>query len=108
MLGPTLGTTQYSLRGWPSKNKAGVQDQSRRPKKGVIMKYINKCRGLLIYGILLTVVFKIVHRQKKSQVNTENSHNIEKTTSQQCIEIEFVKEIVQLVPDGLLHKEEGI
>ena len=40
---------------------------------------------------------------KKSPVNTENSHDIEKTMSQQCVQIEFVEEIVLLVPAGLVH-----
>ena len=51
--------------GWVGKNEGGVHDQSRRLVEGVIMKYINKCGGLLIYRILLlTVVIKIVHTQK--------------------------------------------
>ena len=40
---------------------------------------------------------------KKWHFNTENSHDIEETMSQQCVQIKFVEEIVLLFPAGLLH-----
>ena len=70
-------------------------DQSRRLKEGVITKYINKCGGTS--NLLYTVNDSSNQNSayiKKSHVDTENSHNIEKTMSQQCVQIEFVGEII--------------
>ena len=58
------------------------------------MKYINKCEPP---SLLYTVNDSNNQNSayiKKSHVNTESGHNIEKTLSQQCVQIEFVEEIV--------------
>ena len=59
------------------------------------MKYINKCGAP---PNLLCNVNDSSNQSsayiKKSHVNTENSHDIETTMFQQCVQIEFVKEIV--------------
>ena len=68
------------------------------------MKYTNKCGGSP--NLLYTVNDRSNQNSayiKKSHVNTENCHDIEKIISQQCIQIEFVEEIVELFPAGLLH-----
>ena len=85
--------------GWAGKNEVwwggGGNDQSRRLEEGVIMKYINKCGrppNLLYTGNGSSNQNSAYI--KKSHVNTENSHDIEKTMSQQCVQIEFAEEIV--------------
>ena len=59
------------------------------------MEYINKCGGP---PNLLYTVNDSSNRNsayiKKNHMLIENSHDIEKTMSEQCIQVEFVEEIV--------------
>ena len=80
---------------WAARMRGGGQEQSRRLLDGVVMKYLNKC------GEPPNLFFNVNDSSnrssayiKNSHVNTENSHDIKTATSQQCVQIEFVEEIV--------------
>ena len=72
--------------------REGARSIQETPR-GVVRKYINKCRGPP--NLRHTVNDSNQNRAyiKKSHVNTETIHDIEKTTSQQCVQTKFVEEI---------------
>lgn len=72
--------------------REGARSIQETPK-GVIRKYINKCGGPP--NLRHTDNDSNQNRAyiKKSHVNTETIHDMEKTMSQQCVQTKFVEEI---------------
>ena len=83
--------------------REGARSIQETPR-GVVRKYINKCRGPP--NLRHTVNDSNQNRAyiKKSHVNTETIHDIEKTTSQQCVQTKFVEEIQAPPPLRKLYK----
>lgn len=81
--------------------REGARSIQETPR-GVIRKYINKCGGPP--NLRHTVNDSNQNRVyiKKSHVNTETIHDIEKTTSQQCVQTKFVEEIQAPPPEEIV------
>ena len=81
--------------------REGARSIKEAPR-GVIWKYINKCGGPP--NLRHTVNDSNQNRAyiKKSHVNTETILDIEKTTSQQCVQTKFVEEIQGGPPEEIV------